>query len=103
MTTGVAPALISDFEQHQPLAAGDFDLDGNLDLAVAQASSNSVVVLFGTGRGSFSPTSLSIATDLGPVAVTAGKLDRDHKLDLVVANALTDKVTVVLNRPAAHR
>jgi hypothetical protein len=37
------------------LAAGDFDRDGKVDLALVSASHHAVVMLRGDGKGGFSP------------------------------------------------
>ena len=35
--------------------SGDFNSDGNIDLAVANSGSDNITILFGDGTGSFSP------------------------------------------------
>jgi FG-GAP-like repeat len=42
---------------------GDFNGDGKLDLAVTNASSNTVSILLGNGDGTFSAAAASPATD----------------------------------------
>jgi uncharacterized membrane protein len=74
------------------LAVGDFNNDGNLDLAVASipnligtAHKGQVSLLLGNGDGTFrSARSYSVGTN--PSYVVASDLNRDGKLDLVVAN-----------------
>jgi VCBS repeat protein/Big-like domain-containing protein/FG-GAP repeat protein len=72
------------------VTVGDFNGDGKLDLAVANAGNpdafiaGSVSVLLGNGDGTFQPA-VNYAAGFYPVAVTAGDLNGDRKLDLVVA------------------
>ena len=67
------------------VAVGDFDKNGTLDLAVANAASSTFGVLLGNGAGA-----LGAATPWGtassPVDIVAGDIDRDGRLDLVVAS-----------------
>jgi len=64
---------------------GDFNGDGNLDLAVTNSSDNTVGILLGNGGGIFSATAFS-SGGLTPVDVVAGDFNHDGNLDLVVAN-----------------
>ena len=67
-------------------AVGDFNNDGNLDLAVSEyyGGANQLQILFGNGDGTFSlgPTYLS---GLFPRDLQAAYLDNDRNLDLVVS------------------
>jgi hypothetical protein len=77
------------------LVAADLNGDGRLDLAVATA--DGLVVLLGTGDGTFRKLA-PIAFAAGrPQAVVAGEFNGDHHLDLATANS-TDDVSVFLGR-----
>jgi hypothetical protein len=67
------------------LAAGDFNGDGKLDLAVANLLDGTVSVLFGNGDGTFTagPT-LQVGPE--PFAVVAADLNHDGKIDLAVTS-----------------
>ncbi len=68
------------------LAAGDFDRDGRVDLAVTQ-NNNSVAVLRGNGDGTFVDSPGYVAVPEAS-AVVAGDLDDNGELDLVVTGQL---------------
>lgn len=67
------------------LAAGDFDHDGNLDLAVLN-SNGSVSILISNGDGTFHPPTNFATTGSGPSSLATGDFNRDGNLDLVVTN-----------------
>ncbi len=67
------------------LAAGYFNADKNLDLAVPQdfGSNSDVQILLGNGDGTFR-TGASYPVGPQPMSVVAADLNKDHKTDLVV-------------------
>ena len=67
------------------VVAGNFNGDGKLDLAVANAGSNNVSMLLGNGDGTFKPALNSGV--LGPGSLAVGDFNGDGKLDLAVTNA----------------
>jgi hypothetical protein len=77
------------------LAVGDFNADGQLDLAVINSSDNTVSILLGNGDGTFLPR-LDFATGRGPWAVIAHDLNADGRLDLAVTNSVDGNVSVLL-------
>src|SRR5437870_1599956 len=91
----------------QPISVtvGDLNLDGKLDLAVANQSSNTVSVLLNTtAPGSATPrfaANQDFPTGTTPRSATVGDVNLDGKLDLAVANLLSDTVSVLLNTTAA--
>ena len=66
------------------LAAADFDGDGLLDLATAGADAPSLVVLHGTGAGSFAPLPLPATATAG--WIESGDLDGDGRVDLTTSS-----------------
>jgi len=82
--------------QSQDLAAGDFNSDGRIDLAVSLISPEfSLALLTGNGDGTFNaPVTFdnTAAQDDSP-AIVATDLDNDGRLDVVLAHALSCFVT----------
>ena len=76
------------------VATADFNHDGHLDLATANAGGNSVSVLLGNGQGGFGAAS-NFATGASPASVVAGDFDGDGNLDVVTANASLRYVSVL--------
>src|SRR5439155_663074 len=85
------------FSGRYPLsvAAGDFNGDGKLDLAVANGSSDNVAVLLGNGDGTFQ-TARTLAVGTVPLSVAAGDFNGDGKLDLAVTNRYSNTVSVLV-------
>ncbi len=68
------------------IAVGDFNGDGNLDVAVANAGSDSISLWLGRGDGSLSTISaLSLAPGSHPSALVAADFNGDGKMDLAVS------------------
>jgi phospholipase C len=81
--------------QPYSVALGDFNGDGNLDLAVANAFDNSVSVLLGNGDGTFQ-TPTAYATGSGPYVVISNDFNGDGRLDLAVVNYTGNTVSILL-------
>ena len=75
--------------------SGDFNADGNLDLAVVNPGSNAVSMLLGNGNGTFA-TAVNYSTGSTPAAVTKGDFNGDGKLDLAVTNSGGGTVSILL-------
>jgi len=72
----------------QGLVSADFNNDGQLDLATANAGNNSVTVLLGNGQGGFD-TANHFITGPSPRAMAAGDFDDDGNLDLATIGFLS--------------
>ena len=77
------------------IATGDFNGDGNLDLTIANGSSNTVTILLGNGNGTFTAAA-SPATGNSPSSLAVGDFNGDGKPDLAVTNATDNTVTILL-------
>jgi hypothetical protein len=79
------------------LTTGDFNHDGNLDVAVANTGDNTVSILLGNGSGLLTLQTPAISVGHEPEAIRAGDFNDDGYSDLTVANFLDGTVTTLLN------
>jgi len=80
------------------LAVGDFNGDGNLDLAVVNESISTISILFGAGDGTFRIQSTTPVALKGPTAVTAGDFNGDGITDLAVNSPTANTVEILLGQ-----
>lgn len=79
------------------IIARDVDLDGNLDLVVANRSSDDVSVLLGHGDGEFDDALLSPTGPMtGPYSIAVADFNLDAVPDVVTANFVSSTTTVLL-------
>jgi Flp pilus assembly secretin CpaC len=67
------------------IVTGDFNDDGNIDIAVTDMANSRVMVLLGNGDGTFQ-SPVSYPTGSNPVALVAQDFDGDGQPDLAVVN-----------------
>lgn len=88
-------------------AAGDFNKDGHLDLAISTrnelgstASGNDVIVLLGKGDGTFQPTLTTLALPAAGYGVAVADFNNDGNLDLVATTPNDGGISVFLGNGA---
>ena len=83
------------FAGSQSMAVGDFNGDGQPDVAVTNSGANGVNV-FLNNEGGLSFVYTMPATGAGPSSIAAADFNGDGKLDLAVANSGSNNVTILL-------
>ena len=78
------------------LAVGDFNGDGNLDVAVSNSEGNTITVHWGAGDGTFQGQ-VNVGTGGNPYAVAAADFNNDGATDLVAVNYAAGSVSVILS------
>jgi hypothetical protein len=74
---------------------GDFNEDGDADMAAADSGSNLVSILLGDGTGAYG-AAVTFPVGSFPRAMVTADLDDDGHLDLAVANWGSNSVTILL-------
>jgi len=83
------------FGSQSAIVAGDFNGDGQPDLAVTNSGANGVNVFLNHG-GNLTAVSAIPATGASPSSIAAADFNGDGKLDLAVANSGSNNVTILL-------
>jgi len=95
---GSGPTSIVSAHFNDDNGDGQLNDQDHLDLAVANAFSDEVAVLFGKGNGHFEdPERFSVGK--APEAIAAFDIDGDGAIDLAVANQKSGDVTLLRNQP----
>ena len=76
------------------IAAGDFNNDGYVDLAVTDYSGNAVYILLGNGNGTFQTAVATTLAD-GPEEMVTGDFNNDGNLDIAIAEYSGNRVQVL--------
>jgi len=79
-----------------PNEAGDFDLDGNIDICTANTAGGSVSVLLGDGDGTFRPAA-HYAVGSGPHGLAVLDVNGDGYMDIATANTGSNDVALLIN------
>jgi hypothetical protein len=90
-----SPIIVGTFPE--AVRTGDFNNDGILDLAVANAKDNTVTILLGNGDGTFTPSAGSpVPTGVFPFYLAVADFNGDGVADLAVSNEGDNTVSVLL-------
>lgn len=77
------------------IALGDFNGDGKPDLAVINATDNTVTILLGNGDGTFTAAA-SPSTGNSPAGLVVGEFTGNGLEDLAIVNASDNTVTILM-------
>ena len=77
------------------ICSSDLDGDTNMDLAVTDATDNSVYILLGKGDGTFQSV-VKYTVGQSPFGVTGGDFNNDQKEDIAVTNSDTNNLSILL-------
>ncbi len=80
------------------VALADLNNDGYLDIAIANAVSKDVSLLFGDGTGKFPQHKTINLEHRFPTSVRSADFNGDGLVDLLIANSFPAKLTVLFNR-----
>jgi hypothetical protein len=85
----------------QAVAIGDFNSDGNQDIAVASYGLGTVLIRLGDGAGGFSGTT-TVTVGSNPYSVAIGDFNNDGKQDFAAANIASANVSIRLGDGAGN-
>ncbi len=80
------------------IATGDFNGDGNLDLATDSWGINSVLIIFGDGKGNFSNEKFYKVGNRPYQRLRVADVNKDGKPDIVTTNLEGNNATVLLGK-----
>ncbi len=77
------------------VAIGDFNNDGQLDIAAANSDSNTVDIILGYA-GTFAQPTMCSTNSSRPISIAVGDFNMDKYLDLVVANYDSSNIGILI-------
>ena len=92
LSTGSGPAAV---------AAGDFNLDGQMDLVAVDDNDLTVIVYTNTGNGGFTPsTTNTLVSGANPFYVAVADVNGDGWPDIITANSGNNTLSILTNNRA---
>jgi len=88
----------ADLRDPHALAIGDFDRDGDTDVATASFTAFVVRCYLNDGKGSFAPFDIDTGNKQQAYDLKAVDIDRDGRLDLILAGRESRNAVLYLNR-----
>ncbi|CAF1053779.1 unnamed protein product [Adineta steineri] len=84
-----------DSSRPQSVVVGDFNDDGQMDIAVTNYQGNTINIFLGFANGMFSsPWIYSTGTFSSPLSIKTGDFNNDNQLDIVVTNSWTGNIGI---------
>lgn len=93
-----APTFLYAGDLPDDLTVGDFDGDGNTDIAIANSYYSQVIMLFNDSRGGFTTGYSELSGGDTPTSITSADFNGDGLLDYAVASWGTNNISVFLNQ-----
>ncbi|MGB7437157.1 MAG: Ig-like domain repeat protein [Candidatus Acidiferrum sp.] len=91
----LSPSTVPAGNAPSGIAIGDFNGDGKPDLAIINATDNTLTILLGNGDGTFTAAA-SPSTGNSPSAIVVGEFTGNGLQDLAIVNANDNTVTILL-------
>jgi len=91
--------LSSPFKAPVAVVAGDFNGDGKMDIAVADALANTITVMLGKGDGTFLAGTNYAPSNCTPTMLAMGDFNGDGRADLLTFCEPSDMYAVLPGRP----
>ncbi len=92
-----SPFIVHSIPHTHGIATGDFNGDGNMDLATDSWGENKVVIIFGDGQGNFGGQMSYPVGNRPYQRLRAADLNKDGKPDIVTSNLEGNNATVLLS------
>ncbi len=90
-----APTKYPSLSDPRDIVKGDFNEDGQIDIALCHSIGSTVTIYLGQGNGKFAKTATNHATGSFPTQIITLDYNKDNHIDLVTYNQSSSSVTVL--------